>query len=103
MSLDLKQQAENFGKGIGSMTRQNILEVLFDGSANVNKIVKITGFSQPLVSQHLKILKQCDLVKDTRLGQEIIYELNTATMRCFVNSLVDALDDYEAWLESENT
>lgn len=101
MSANLKQEAENFGKGIGNMTRQNILEVLFDGPSNVNQIANLTKFSQPLVSQHLKILKQCNLVTDTRKGQEIMYELNTKTMRRFVDSLVETLDDYDDWLESE--
>ena len=101
MSNNLKQQAENFGKGIGNMSRQNILEALFDKPSSVKVIVNFTKLSQPLVSQHLKILKQCSLVKDKRVGQEIIYELNMVTMRSFVNSLTATLDDYENWLESQ--
>ena len=91
----LKKEAELFGRGIGNMTRQHILEVLFDGPSTVNNIVSQTKYSQPLISQHLKILKQSNLVTDKRKGQEIFYEINIKTMRSFAEALVLELDIYE--------
>lgn len=99
MSINLKIEAENFGKGIGNLTRQGILEVLFDKPSSVSTIVKGTQYSQPLISQHLKILKQCKLVKENRVGKEIIYELNTLTMKNFINSLSESINDYENYIQ----
>lgn len=73
---DLCNEVERFGKGIGNTSRYRIVEALFRGPKTVNELVKATGFSQPLVSQHLKILKSCELVTDERNGQEVLYALN---------------------------
>lgn len=66
-----------FGKGIGCAPRYRIVEVLFSGPKTVGELVKRTKQSQPLVSQHLRILKETGLVQDERLGQEVLYTLNT--------------------------
>ncbi len=73
---DLCAEINRFGKGIGNATRYRILEILLGGRKSVNELVKITGLSQPLVSQHLKQLKNCNLVVDERRGQEIWYAVN---------------------------
>ena len=101
MSLELKKKAQNFGRGIGNMSRQLILDVLFDGPANVTVLVKKTGLKQPLVSQHLKILKETDLVLDKRSGQVITYELNIQTIRGFVDSLSNELNIYELFMKQK--
>lgn len=74
---DLCNEVERFGKGIGNTSRYRIVEALFRGPKTVSELVGTTGFSQPLVSQHLKILKSCELVTDERQGQEVRYALNT--------------------------
>jgi ArsR family transcriptional regulator len=74
---DLCNEINNFGKSIGNKTRYRIIEVLLGERKSVNELVKITRLSQPLVSQHLKLLKNCNLVIDERRGQEIWYTVNT--------------------------
>jgi ArsR family transcriptional regulator len=71
---------EKFGKGIGSVPRYRILEALFSGPKTVGELAKKTKLSQPLVSQHLKVLKETELVYDKRRGQEVIYTLNAEHM-----------------------
>ncbi len=68
---------EKFGKGIGSTSRYHIIEALFSGPKTVSELVKKTKLSQPLVSQHLRVLKETGLVNDEKRGQEVIYTLNT--------------------------
>lgn len=75
---DLCNQMEKFGKGIGSVPRYRIVEALFSGSKTVGELARKTKLSQPLVSQHLRILKETGLVEDERQGQTILYTLNTA-------------------------
>lgn len=74
---DLCNEIEKFGKGVGNTSRYRIVECLFSGPKTVNQLVKQVKLSQPLVSQHLKILKESQIVSDKRNGQEIIYALNT--------------------------
>ena len=66
-----------FGKGIGSVPRYRIVEALFSGPKTVGELAEKTKQSQPLVSQHLRVLKETGLVQDERRGQEVLYTLNT--------------------------
>jgi ArsR family transcriptional regulator len=73
---DLCKDIEKFGKGIGSVPRYRIVEALFSGPKKVNELSEKTKLSQPLVSQHLRVLKESGLVQDERRGQEVFYTLN---------------------------
>ncbi len=74
---DLCGEIEKFGKAMGNASRYRIVEALFRGPKTVTELVQITKFSQPLVSQHLKVLKACELVSDQRQGQEVLYTVNS--------------------------
>ena len=73
---DLCGEMEKFGKGIGSIPRYRIVEALFSGPKTVSELARKTKLSQPLVSQHLRVLKETGLVRDERRGQEVLYTLN---------------------------
>lgn len=73
---DLCGEMEKFGKGIGSVPRYRIVEALFSGPKTVSELAEKTKLSQPLVSQHLRVLKETGLARDERQGQEVLYTLN---------------------------
>ena len=73
---DLCEAMKKFGKGIGSVPRYSIVETLFSGPKTVGELAEKTKQSQPLVSQHLRVLKETGLVRDERRGQEVLYTLN---------------------------
>lgn len=73
---DLCEAINKFGKGIGSAPRYRIVEALFSGPKTVGELAEKTKQSQPLVSQHLRVLKETGLVQDERRGQEVFYTLN---------------------------
>ncbi len=77
---DLCKQMELFGKGIGSEPRYALVQALFKGPKTVSELVALVSMSQPLVSQHLKTLKETGLVSDERIGQNIKYSLNAEHM-----------------------
>ena len=78
---------EKFGKGVGNASRYRIVEALFKGPKTVSQLVATVRQTQPAVSQHLKVLKACDLVQDKRRGKEVVYSLNTR----YVLNLLKAL------------
>ena len=84
---DLCKEMEQFGKGIGSVPRYRIVEALLDGAKTVNDLVKAVKMSQPAVSQHLKTLKESNLVSDKRRGQHIFYSLNAAYLLKLLTAL----------------
>jgi DNA-binding transcriptional ArsR family regulator len=74
---DLCKVMEKFGKAIGNASRFRIIECLLSGRKTVGELVRTLGLSQPAVSQHLKNLKESDLVNSERRGQEMIYAVNS--------------------------
>ena len=53
---------------ISEPSRRVLLEVLLEGAQPVNALVSRTGMSQPVVSKHLRILREAALVKVTPDG-----------------------------------
>jgi ArsR family transcriptional regulator len=85
---DLCDKVNKFGKGIGNEHRYHILEALMKGERTVGELVAIIKLSQPAISQHLKVLKECYLVTDEKRGQEVYYTLNVAHTLGLLTSLV---------------
>lgn len=88
---DLCNEVEKFGKGIGSVPRYRIVEALFIGPRTVSELASKTKLSQPLVSQHLRVLKETGLVTDERRGQEVLYTLDSKHTVELLKKLVEEL------------
>lgn len=59
-------------------TRRAVLEMLREGPRSVADIARRLPVSRPAVSQHLKVLKQADLVFERRDGARHLYEVDAA-------------------------
>ncbi len=57
-------------------TRRAVLERLIEGPASVGEIADGLPVSRPAVSQHLRVLKDANLVRETKHGTRHIYSLN---------------------------
>jgi DNA-binding transcriptional ArsR family regulator len=55
--------------------RRQILDVLSGGERPVNDIVAALGVAQPLVSKHLRVLRQVGLVDSRDVGRQRMYRL----------------------------
>lgn len=56
--------------------RRQILDVLAGGGRPVGDLVQELGIPQPLVSKHLRVLREVDLVRVQDQGRQRIYRLN---------------------------
>jgi DNA-binding transcriptional ArsR family regulator len=61
--------------------RRQVLEALDTKELSVNEIVKKLGWTQPMVSKHLGVLKQVGLVSERRLGRQRMYRVNAEQLR----------------------
>ena len=68
------QRAAELFKALSSPARVALLQLLAE-PATVSALVASTGLSQPLVSQHLRVLRGAGLVAVTRSGREAIYSV----------------------------
>jgi DNA-binding transcriptional ArsR family regulator len=84
--------------------RREILDVLNTGELSVNEIVRVVELSQPLVSKHLKVLKEVGLVRSRAAGRRRLYRLEARALQPIHdwvsdyekhwNERLDRLDDY---------
>lgn len=71
---DLLEAADLF-KVLSAASRLRILCVLAAGPSTVTALAGAAELSQPLVSQHLRLLRGNNLVSVTRSGKEALYAL----------------------------
>lgn len=78
--VDIAQRAEwehvgGVFRALGSPLRVGIVVLLEERARSVNELVDALEVSQPLVSQHLRVLRATGLVRGERRGREMIYSL----------------------------
>lgn len=61
--------------------RRLILELLAQGEKPVGDLVGLTDLAQPVVSKHLRVLREVGLVTVREEGRQRVYRLNTAPLR----------------------
>ena len=74
-SIDL-QKASQLLKLLGDKTRLTMMKLLESHDCCVCEFVEIFKMSQPAISQHLRKLRDLELVKEERRGQWIFYSIN---------------------------
>ena len=62
-------------RALAAPVRIAIVLELLAGSRCVHDLVDAIGVAQPLVSQHLRILKSAGVVHGERQGREVVYSL----------------------------
>ena len=67
-------------KALSDPIRREILELLKTGRLSAGEISEKFSVSGAAVSKHLSVLKDADLIRDTREGKFIFYELNTSVL-----------------------
>ena len=67
------QAASELLKALASPVRLGIVRELADGGRRVHELVDALGVSQPLVSQHLRVLRAYGIVAPRRVSREIEY------------------------------
>ena len=60
--------------------RREILNLLKNGQMSAGEITEHFDVTGASISRHLSVLKEADLIRDTRDGKFIIYELNASVL-----------------------
>jgi DNA-binding transcriptional ArsR family regulator len=86
-------------------TRRRVFELVAERPRSVAELTRRLPVSQPAVSQHLKVLRDAELVKAERRGASNVYHLDPkglGKMRAWLDRLwSDALEAFR--LEIENS
>ena len=70
------EKVTNLFKIFGDSTRTKILAALFNHELCVMCICGAVGMNKSAVSHQLKVLKDAKLVKNRKVGKEVLYSLN---------------------------
>ncbi len=84
MMIDIEQLARIF-KALGDRSRLRILAELLEEPRHVGALVRRTGLQQSLVSHHLKVLRESDLVVARRRGPFVYYEVASEAVRAVLD------------------
>lgn len=67
-------------RALSDPVRREILDLLKEGRLSAGEIVAHFDITGAAISRHLSILREADLIRDTREGKFIYYELNTSVL-----------------------
>ena len=67
-------------KALADPIRREILNLLKNGQMSAGEITEHFDVTGASISRHLSVLKEADLIRDTREGKFIIYELNVSVL-----------------------
>jgi len=68
-------------KALADPTRRKILRILSQGEMPAGEIGQQFQISGPSISHHFNVLKQAELIRGRRDGQQILYSLNTTVVQ----------------------
>lgn len=66
---------------VAERRRREILDLLAGGERSVGDLVALVGIAQPLVSKHLRVLREVGAVRVREEGRQRMYRLNGAALK----------------------
>ena len=84
---------QNTLKALSDPTRREILNLLKEKTLSAGEISEKFNISFAAISRHLSVLKDADLIRDSRDGKYIYYELNTSVLEEIMLWITDLKGD----------
>ena len=76
-------------RALADPTRRKILNLLKDGRMSAGEITDCFSDTAASISRHLSVLKEADLIRDSREGKFIYYQLNASVLEEIMLWLTD--------------
>jgi ArsR family transcriptional regulator, arsenate/arsenite/antimonite-responsive transcriptional repressor len=76
-------------KALSDPTRREILRILSGGERTAGELAEPFDMTKPSMSHHFSVLKEADLIRSRREGQQIYYALNTTVVEDVVTRIWD--------------
>lgn len=67
-------------RALADPIRREILNLLKSGRMSAGEIAGHFSVTDASISRHLSVLKEADLIRDTREGKFIFYDINTSVL-----------------------
>jgi ArsR family transcriptional regulator, arsenate/arsenite/antimonite-responsive transcriptional repressor len=76
-------------KALSDPSRREILRLLSRGEQSAGELASSFEMTKPSMSHHFSVLKEADLIRSRRDGQQIFYSLNTTVLEDVLTHLWD--------------
>ena len=86
---------QNTLKALSDPIRREILNLLKENRMSAGEIASHFPVTDASISRHLSVLKEADLIRDTREGKFIYYDLNVSVLEEVMLWLTDLKGDKE--------
>ena len=86
---------QNTLKALSDPIRREILNLLKGGRLSAGEICEHFDVTGASISRHLSVLKEADLIRDTREGKFIYYDLNASVLEEILLWVKDLKGDNE--------
>ncbi|HIQ77397.1 MAG TPA: winged helix-turn-helix transcriptional regulator [Candidatus Faecousia excrementipullorum] len=82
-------------RALADPTRRKILNLLKNGRMSAGEITDCFSVTAASISRHLSVLKEADLIRDSREGKFIYYQLNASVLEEIMLWLTDLKGEEE--------
>jgi ArsR family transcriptional regulator len=79
-------------KALADPTRREILRLLGRSEMTAGELAEHFDMTKPSMSHHFSVLKDADLIRSRREGQQIWYSLNTTVMQDVLTWALDLME-----------
>jgi DNA-binding transcriptional ArsR family regulator len=96
--MDETIKLQNFFHNLGDSNRLKIVKYIGDRECSVSEIVDSTGLSQPLVSHHLRTLRENKILEANRVGPFVYYKVKDQRLLSALGiflEIANSIDDTE--------
>jgi DNA-binding transcriptional ArsR family regulator len=90
--MEAHQRVIALTQALADPLRLDILRELMGGPATVSELTALTGATQPNISNHLALLRERGLVRATREGRQMLYELHDPAVASLIEALAAVAD-----------
>ena len=87
---------QNTLRALADPIRRDILHLLKSGRLSAGEICEHFDVTGAAVSRHLSVLKEADLIRDTREGKFIYYDLNASVLEEIMLWITDLKGEKES-------
>ena len=84
---------QNTLRALADPIRREILNLLKSGRMSAGEIAQHFPVTDASISRHLSVLKEADLIRDTREGKFIFYDLNASVLEEILLWIADLKGD----------
>lgn len=82
-------------KALADPTRRQIIQLLKSGRLSAGDICEHFNITASAISRHLSVLKEAGLIRDTREGKYIFYEVNLSVLEELLSWLIGFKEDIQ--------